>query len=146
MTTAAINLGEIAAFWRNARRLYTIYSALNRTFEIGLPLCRDLEYPIDRSEPEVVDRVRIWFDQMDSQVQVWQLRQLLQSTNLQTEENLRALLRRHMDNNQNTETDRDKIDFLLVQYFSQLAPSGVDDSEVDLAYVARSLETVLAVS
>jgi len=68
-----------------------------------------------------MDRVRVWFDQMDSQVQVWQLRQLLQSTNLQTEENLRALLlRRHMDNNQNTEVDRDKIDFLLVQYVAPL--------------------------
>jgi len=38
---------------------------------------------------------------------------------------------------------RDKIDFLLVQYFSQLAPSGVSDAEVDLAYVAQSLEPVV---
>src|SRR5260370_20990512 len=106
MTTTAVNLGEMAAFWRNARRLYTIYSALNRTFEIGLPLCRDLEYPIDRSEPEIVERVRTWFDDMDTRVQVWQLRQLLQSTNLQTEENLRALLRPPMDNKQNRERDR----------------------------------------
>ncbi len=143
MTTTAINLGEIAAFWRNARRLYTIYSALNRTFEIGLPLCRDLEYPIDRSEPEVVDRVRVWFDQMDSQVQVWQLRQLLQSTNLQTEENLRALLRRHMDNNQNTETDRDKIDFLLVQYFAHCAPHGLYEQQISMNEVARVLEPVV---
>src|SRR5216684_6818582 len=143
MTTTAINLGEIAAFWRNARRLYTIYSALNRTFEIGLPLCRDLEYPIDRSEPEVVDRVRTWFDQMDSQVQVWQLRQLLQSTNLQTEENLRALLRRHMDNNQNTETDRDKIDFLLVQYFAHCAPHGLYEQQISMNEVARVLDPVV---
>src|SRR5216684_167118 len=143
MTTTAINLGEIAAFWRIARRLYTIYSALNRTFEIGLPLCRDLEYPIDRSEPEVVDRVRTWFDQMDSQVQVWQLRQLLQSTNLQTEENLRALLRRHMDNNQNTETDRDKIDFLLVQYFAHCAPHGLYEQQISMNEVARVLEPVV---
>lgn len=143
MTTTAINLGEIAAFWRNARRLYTIYSALNRTFEIGLPLCRDLEYPIDRSEPEVMDRVRVWFDQMDSQVQVWQLRQLLQSTNLQTEENLRALLRRHMDNNQNSETDRDKIDFLLVQYFAHCAPHGLYEQQISMSEVARVLEPVV---
>ncbi|MBZ5522130.1 MAG: hypothetical protein LAP21_07805 [Acidobacteriia bacterium] len=143
MTTATVNLGEIAAFWRNARRLYTIYSALNRTFEIGLPLCRDLEYPIDRSEPEVMDRVRNWFDQMDTHVQVWQLRQLLQSTNLQTEENLRALLRRHMDNNQNTEVDRDKIDFLMVQYFAHCAPHGLYEQQISLSEVARVLEPVL---
>lgn len=145
MSTATLNLGEIAAFWRNARRLYTIYSALNRTFEIGLPLCRDLEYPIDRSEPEVMDRVRNWFDQMDTHVQVWQLRQLLQSTNLQTEENLRALLRRHMDNNQSSEVDRDKIDFLLVQYFAHCAPHGLYEQQISLGEVARVLEPVLGV-
>jgi hypothetical protein len=38
---------------------------------------------------------------------------------------------------------RDKMDFLLVQYFSQLAPSGVGDAEVDLAYVAHALEPVI---
>ncbi len=38
---------------------------------------------------------------------------------------------------------RDKIDFLLVQYFSQLAPAGVTDADVDLAYVAKALEPVL---
>lgn len=143
MSSATLNLGEVAAFWRNSRRLYTIYSALNRTFEIGLPLCRDLEYPIDRPEPEVMDRVRTWFDQMDTHVQVWQLRQLLQSTNLQTEENLRALVRRHMDNNQNTEADRDKIDFLLVQYFAHCAPHGLYEQQLSLGEVARVLEPVL---
>ncbi|HWZ46069.1 MAG TPA: hypothetical protein VNW97_21530, partial [Candidatus Saccharimonadales bacterium] len=143
MTSTALNLGEIAAFWRNARRLYTIYSALNRTFEIGLPLCRDLEYPIDRSEPEIVERVRTWFDDMDTRVQVWQLRQLLQSTNLQTEENLRALLRRHMDHKQNTEVDRDKIDFLLVQYFAHCAPPGLYEQQISLVEVSRVLEPVL---
>ncbi len=42
-----------------------------------------------------------------------------------------------------TDIIRDKIDFLLVQYFSQLAPSGLTDSDVDLAYVAESLKPVL---
>src|SRR5262249_34687267 len=106
---------------------------------------RDLEYPIDRSEPEVMDRVRLWFDQMDGHVQVWQLRQLLQSTNLQTEENLRALLRRHMDNSQNSEVDRDKIDFLLVQYFAHCAPHGLYEQQISLEEVARVLEPVLGV-
>jgi hypothetical protein len=30
-----------------------------------------------------------------------------------------------------------------VQYFSQIAPTGINDSEVDLAYVARAMEAVL---
>jgi hypothetical protein len=143
MTLAALNLSEIAAFWRTARRLYTIYAELDRTFEIGVPLCRDLEYPVDRSEPEVIERVRQWFDEMDSHIQVWQLRQLLQSTNLQTEENLRDLIHRYMVKPQRTEIDRDKIDFLLVQYFAHCAPHGLYERQITLEEVGRVLTPVL---
>ena len=143
MTLATLSLSEIAAFWRSARRLYTIYAELDRTFEIGAPPCRDLDYPVDRSEPEVIGRVRQWFDQMDGHVQVWQLRQLLQSTNLQTEENLRDLIQRHISKPQRTEIDRDKIDFLLVQYFAHCAPQGLYERQITLEEVARVLVPVL---
>ena len=145
MTTATVSLSEIAAFWRTSRRLYTIYSELNRTFEIGLPLCTELEYPIDRSEPEVLSRVRRWLEVMDDRVQTWQLRQLLQSTNLQTEENLRALICRYMEKQHKTEIDRDKIDFLLVQYFAHCAPQGPYEQQTTLVEVGRVLEPILGV-
>jgi hypothetical protein len=40
-------------------------------------------------------------------------------------------------------SDRDKTDFLLVQYFSLCVPTGLEDSDVDLKYVAQVLEPVL---
>ena len=40
-------------------------------------------------------------------------------------------------------SDRDKIDFLLVQYFSHCAPSRLEDTDVDMAYVAQMLDPVL---
>src|SRR5438270_8874426 len=141
--TVTPNLAEIAAFWRTARRLYAIYSELKRTFEIEMPLCADLEYPVDRSEPEVTGRVRQWFDQMDTRVQVWQLRQLLQSTNLQTEENLRELIHRHLSKKEQTDIDRDKIDFLLVQYLAHCAPHGLYEQQITPEQVAHILEPVL---
>lgn len=143
MTTATVNLSEIAAFWRTARRLYTIYSELNRTFELGLPLCTELEYPVDRSEPEVIAGVQHWLEQMDSRVHTWQLRQLLQSTNLQTEENLRALICRYLEKKSKTEIDHDKIDFLLVQYFAHCAPQGPYEQQIKLKDVAAVLEPIL---
>jgi len=143
MTSATVNLGEIAAFWRTSRRLYVIYAELDRVFELGLPSCQDLEFPSDRSEPEVIERVRNWFEQMDARVQVWQLRQLLQSTNLQTEENLRDLISRHMSKTQRTEIDRDKVDFLLVQYFAHCAPHGLYEQKITLEEVARVLTPVV---
>ncbi len=143
MTTATLNLGEIAEFWRVARRLHTVYAELDRTFELGMPPCQELEEPMDRSEPAVLERVRLWFDQIDVHVQVWQLRQLLQSTNLQTEENLRYLIGRHLEKREKTEADKDKIDFLLVQYFAHCAPHGLNEPQITLEEVGRVLEPAL---
>jgi hypothetical protein len=142
-TPATANLNEIAAFWRTSRRLYELYSELKRTFELDSPLCTELEYPVDRAEPEAIARVKQWFDQMDSRIQVWQLRQLLQSTNLQTEENLRELIHRHLDKKQGAEIDRDKVDFLLVQYYAHCAPHGLYDQQITPEEVGRVLEPVL---
>src|SRR5215831_19390977 len=141
MTSAALNLAEVAEFWRVARRLHAIYAELDRTFEMGTPPCPELQQNVDRSEPAVLERVRQWFDQLDSQVHVWQLRQLLQSTNLQTEENLRYLIARHLERPKKTETDKEKIDFLLVQYFAFCTPQA--DQHVTLESVARVLEPAL---
>ena len=69
-TTAALNVGEVAEFWRVARRLYTVYAELDRTFELGMPSCPDLEDAVDHTEPQAIERVLRWFDQIDNRVQV----------------------------------------------------------------------------
>jgi hypothetical protein len=142
MTTAAMNLAGLAEFWRVARRLHGVYAALDHTFELGTPACPELEQNVDRSEPAVLESVGKWFESIDAQVQVWQLRQLLQSTNLQSEENLRYLIARHLEKKQKTDSDKEKIDFLLVQYFAHCAPPGADQN-VTLEAVARVLEPAL---
>lgn len=131
------------SFWRVARRLHAIYAELDTTYELGMPPCSDLEDSVDRPDPEVMERVRQWFDEMDTHVQVWQLRQLLQSTGLQSEENLRYLIVRHLERTQKTEADREKLDFLLVQYFAHCAPQGIAEQQLTLDEVARVLEPVL---
>src|SRR5262245_1655745 len=145
MTTAATkkDLTEIAAQWRSARRLYGIYSALLGRYALGLPPCRELESPVDRADPEVIRGVWNWFAQMDQRVHVHQLRQLVQTTRLGTEENLRALVQRHLDKTEKNEADRDKIDFLLVQYLSTCAPAGFYDRDATLEEIAQVLEPVL---
>jgi hypothetical protein len=143
MTAPATNLAGTEEFWRVARRLHTIYAELDRTFELGTPPCSELEQGKDGSEPEVLGKVCKWFEQIDAQVQVWQLRQLLQSTNLQTEENLRYLIVRHLEKKQKTEGDKEKIDFLLVQYLAHCAPHGVTEQQITLDGVARVLEPAL---
>ena len=141
MTTATLNLDEVAEFWRIARRLYSVYIELDRTFELDIPSCPELEDAEDSPEAGARERVLQWFEQIDGHVQVWQLRQLLQSTSLQNEENLRYLIARHLDKKQKTEADKDKIDFLLVQYFAHCAPHGL--AETALEEVARVLEPAM---
>src|SRR5215471_6907351 len=143
MTAPATNLTGSAEFWRVARRLYVIYAELDRTFELGAPRCPELEHNTDSAEPQVYETVCRWFEQIDSQVQVWQLRQLLQSTNLQTEENLRYLIARHQEKKQKTEADKEKIDFLLVQYLAHCAPHGITEQYITLEAVAGVLEPAL---
>lgn len=143
MTTTTQTLAGIGEFWRVARRLHTIYAELNRTFELGIPPSPELEQNVDRSEMEVLDKVRKWFQAMDAKVQVWQLRQLLQSTNLQTEENLRYLIIRHLAKEPKGEADKEKIDFLLVQYFAHCAPHIATENDLSLEAVARVLEPAL---
>lgn len=142
-TTTTLSFAEIAEFWRVARRLHTIYAELNRTFELGIPPCSELESNVDRAEPEALDRIRKWMQTMDEHVQVWQIRQLLQSTNLQTEENMRYLINRHLIKDPKADSDKEKIDFLLVQYFAHCAPHSGTEIDSSLESVARVLEPAL---
>ncbi len=125
--------------------LQPIYAALVREFVIDVPAC-----PIDENNAEgfspsaeSVGPAEAWFQQVDTQIQVHQLRQFLQTTPLANEAVLRQLLLHHLQKTSKSASDRDKTDFLLVQYFSLCAPSGLEDADVDLDYVAQVLEPVL---
>src|SRR5271165_4418176 len=134
---------DLATQWNTARRLYPIYFELAREFAIDAKPCAELEAGLDTPEKEVVEQANHWLDQMDELIQVHQLRQFLQTSASVTEEAIEGLLEHFLAKPHKTDVIRDKIDFLLVQYFSQLAPSGLTDAEVDLAYVAEALKTVL---
>lgn len=143
MSTAAVSLVEIAAEWRTARRLFPFYSALIREFQLNVPHCKDLEHPVDRPDREVLERIQTWFSQVDLQVQVAQMRQLLQNQRFGEEATLRALLMRLLPQNRGDENLRDKLDYLLVQYFAAVAPHHPHDEEVMSAEVQETLQPVL---
>ena len=134
---------DLATQWNSARRLYPIYFELAREFALEVKPVADLEAGVDTPGKEAVEQANRWLDEMDQLIQVHQLRQFLQTSSLVTQDGLISLLRHYLAKAARTDVIRDKIDFLLVQYFSQLAPSGVTDADVDLAYVAKALEPVL---
>jgi len=118
--------------------LHPVYSALVREFVIEVPSC-PLE---DGSAPDTAE-AEAWLCRVDGEIQVHQLRQFLQTTPLASEAVLRHLLLHHLNKPAKSSADRDKVDFLLVQYFSFCAPSGLEESDVDLELVAQVLEPVL---
>jgi hypothetical protein len=141
--TPTVPVQDLATQWSSARRLYPIYFELAREFTIDVKPCSDLEVGADTPGKEAVEQANRWLDELDQSIQVHQLRQFLQTSSLVNQETLVSLLQHFLAKTAKTDIIRDKIDFLLVQYFSQLAPSGVGDPEVDLAYVAHALEPVL---
>ncbi|MBI3475322.1 MAG: hypothetical protein HY010_06295 [Acidobacteria bacterium] len=137
--STARSLGEQ---WPQLCALQPIYSALVKEFVIDVPaspLIDDAQSP----SQEAVEQATAWLQQVDVQIQVHQLRQFLQTTPLANEASLRDLLTHHLHKEVKASSDRDKIDFLLVQYFSLCAPSGLEDSDLDLEYVAQVLEPAL---
>jgi len=114
-----------------------------REFVIDVPGCADLEAGVDSPAPESIERAQQWLNQMDEKIQVHQLRQFLQTTSVVDSDGLVLLLQHFLAKTTRTDSARDKIDFLLVQYFSQGAPTDLDDNRVDTACVAQGMEPVL---
>jgi hypothetical protein len=113
-----------------------------REFVIDVPGCADLEAHVDTPGRESVEQAQQWLNALDDKIQVHQLRQFLQTSSLVDPDGLVALLQ-HFLAKTHGDSVRDKIDFLLVQYFSQSAPTDLDDNNADIAYVAQALEPVL---
>jgi hypothetical protein len=141
--TPSTPLPDLASQWKTARRLYPIYFELAREFAIDVKPCADLEAGIDTPGKEAVEQANRWLEELDQHIQVHQLRQFLQTSSVIDPEGLVSMVQHFLARPAKTNVIRDKIDFLLVQYFSQLAPSGVSDGDVDLGYVADVLEPVL---
>ncbi len=141
--TAASQKTKLAAEWRAACLLYPTYAALARQFVIDLPACNDLQTGVQAPPPESIEQARQWLVDVDERIQVHQLRQFLQTTTLTTQEALQTILIHHLRKEKKSASDRDKIDFLLVQFFAHLVPSELDDTDVQLDYVAEVLKPAL---
>jgi len=141
--TPSTPVQDLATQWSYARKLYPIYFELAREFAIDVKPCADLEAMVDTPGKEMVEQANQWIEHMDNSIQVHQLRQFLQTSSLANQEGTINLLQHYLAKQPKTDAIRDKIDFLLVQYFSQIAPAGLNDTEVDLAFVAQTMEPVL---
>ena len=128
--------------WAEARSVFPIYLALAKQLGIFIPFTqRNLP---ESPELELFSQVQTWLDSMDQRVIVYQLRHLLQMTTLNaSESSLKSLIERHLRKPVKTHFDRDKIDFLLVQYFALCAPAKIYHKRIEPNDVAEVMHPIL---
>jgi hypothetical protein len=128
--------------WAEARSVFPIYLALAK--QLGVPIPFTQRVLPDALEPELFSQVQAWLDGMDQRVIVYQLRHLLQMSSLNASEaGLKSLIERHLRKSTKTHFDRDKIDFLLVQYFALCAPAKIYHKRIELSDVAEVMAPIL---
>src|ERR1700682_4644115 len=128
--------------WTDTVSVFPIYLALAKQLGIAIPfLQRKLP---ETPDPELSSQVLNWLDSMDQRVIVYQLRHLLQMTTLNaSESSLKSLIERHLRKPTKTTFDRDKIDFLLVQYFALCAPAKIYHKRIEPPDVAEVMKPIL---
>jgi hypothetical protein len=132
------------AAWTEARSVFPIYLALAKQLEFEIPFAQESRNLPEKPELELFSQVHTWLDSMDQRVLVHQLRHLLQMTTLNASETgLRALIQRHLRKSTKSTMDRDKIDFLLVQYFALCAPAKIYHKQIEPSDVAQVMKPVL---
>src|SRR5271167_3305141 len=116
--------------WVEAQLVFPLYRAMAEQFNLSGPPCtlEDL-CGLNRRE-DLLQAVRAWFDQMDQATPVHQVRQLLQANYAAAEKNLRAFALRLLRKPAKQASDRNKVDFVIVQYFAACAPQHVATRDV----------------
>jgi hypothetical protein len=132
------------AQWDEIRSVFPIYLALAKHLQIEIPFPPNKRVLQEKADLVLFSQVQTWLDAMDQQVMVHQLRHLLQMTTLNASESgLRALIMRHLRKPSKSNIDRDKIDFLMVQYFALCAPAKIYHKQIELQDVAQVMKPVL---
>ena len=136
--------GSRQAPWDELRAVFPIYLALAKQLEFEIPFAQDKRNLPEKADTALFAQLQKWLDSMDQRVLVHQLRHLLQMTTLNASESgLRALILRHLRKPSKTTIDRDKSDFLLVQYFALCAPAKIYHKQIELADAAQVMKGVL---
>ncbi len=130
--------------WDETRSVFPIYLLLAKQLGLKSPFPQDKRTLPEKPNQDLFDQVQVWLESMDQQVHARQLRHLLQMTTYNASESgLRALIQRHLRKKSKTTLDRDKIDFLLVQYFALSAPAKIYHKQIELQDAAQVMKPVL---
>ena len=126
------------------RQLYSFYAALNERFGLGVAPFAELGSAEEGiPDVELLQSARDWMSGIDNKATAFNLRQMMHSSAPLAEDKLRILILRHLHQLEKTEQLREKLDFLLVQYFAQVFGANVHPEEVGFRDVAEALAPIL---
>jgi hypothetical protein len=145
-TRTGMSNAELAALWAEARFAYPTYAALAVQFNLAPLPYHAGELPPARPTRNLFDRDLNWLDAIDEHLLAYQLRQVPSQILNGSEPGLRAFIQRQLKRPHKTTLDRDKIDWLLGQYFALCAPEELYRQEVKLEDVASVLLPVITAS
>ena len=127
--------------WQNHVAIYPLYMSMADAIGMEPQPCPDLAENLAVPSADALAAATGWLEEMDRSIHVHQLRHFLQTWTNVTDAILRELLLHHLNKPQPTDHDRDKVDFLLVQYLSLQISANTND--VSLEAVAHALDPVL---
>lgn len=144
MSTTEISITQVRAEWQRMRQLYPFYAGLNERFGLGVAPFAELSGAEEAiPDVELLQNARDWMSGIDKKATAFNLRQLMHSSAPLPEDTLRILILRHLHHLEKSEQLREKLDFLLVQYFAQVFGSSVHPEEVAFRDVAEGLAPIL---
>jgi hypothetical protein len=143
METAAVARERTAAEWQHARRLYVFYAALFARYSLPLDPCQELASTVEPDDPASRQRVQQWLMKTQARIEIHQLRLFLQSSEMGSEETLRGLVIQQLKAPARTDAERDKVEFLLVQYLAQFGPPDLETRDVTFPEVQQALQPVI---
>jgi hypothetical protein len=141
--TASLSNADLAALWAEARITYPLYAQLAVQFNLAPLPYPSGEFPPARPTRTIFDRDLKWLDGIDENLLAYQLRQVPSEILNASEPSLRTFIQRQLRKPDKSTVDRDKVDWLLVQYFALCAPEELYRLEIQLQDVACVLQPVL---
>lgn len=133
---------SVVAQWRLARNLFPIYAELTRNSQYcPPPPCSTFE---SDDRPESLQAIRQWFDAVDGSLSPARFRAALQAANaLNSDSTLHAIAQHFLARRDASAESREKLDFLLVRYFSVCSPPSFHSRTLSRRNVADVLQPLL---
>ena len=133
---------SVVAQWRLARNLFPIYSELTRNSQYcPPPPCSTFE---SDDRPESLQAIRQWFEAVDTSLSPARFRAALQAANaLNNDSTLHAIAQHFLARRNPSPEAREKLDFLLVRYFSVCSPPSFHSRTLSRRAVGEVLQPLV---